>query len=302
MEKEVSFLTVILSCLVVFCKDCHFWQRKCKVWKIKKWDNVSNVIYFLARKAILQGRIKEGVLCMLRIGICDDQSIAREALCFELEKLLIEGEEEIVYEFSTGSGAVNWLRNHPGEIDLLFLDVEMEGVNGMQAAEQIRGFNQELMIVFVTGYADYVFDGYRVNALDYMLKPVKKERLQEVLGRIRKQISERTEKEYIIKNAEGTYRFPLRDISYFYSDKRKVTLVCQEKEYAFYGKLDEVAEKLSNYFVRIHQRYLVNPDKVDYIGTDCVMMAVHKLPVSRAMKEQAMAGLAKAMLGRSIEC
>lgn len=234
---------------------------------------------------------------MLRIGICDDQNEAREFFRFELEKLLIEGEEEIVYEFSTGAGAVHWLQKHPGEIDLLFLDVEMEGMNGMQAAEQIRSFNQEMLLVFVTGYADYVFDGYRVNAMDYMLKPVQRERLSELLGRIRKKMAARTDQEYVFKNTEGTYRFPLSEISYFYSDKRKVSLVCHDKEYSFYGKLDEVAEKLAGCFVRIHQRYLVNPDKVDCIGADCVVMADRKLPVSRAMKETAMTSLAKAMLG-----
>ena len=148
---------------------------------------------------------------------------AREFLRFEPEKLLIEGEEEIVYEFSTGAGAVHWLQKHPGEIDLLFLDVEMEGMNGMQAAEQIRSFNQEMLLVFVTGYADYVFDGYRVNAMDYMLKPVQRERLLELLGRIRKKMAARTDQEYVFKNMEGTYRFPLSEISYFYSDKRKVS-------------------------------------------------------------------------------
>lgn len=234
---------------------------------------------------------------MLRIGICDDQNEAREVLRFELEKLLIEGEEEIVYEFSTGVGAVHWLQKHPGEIDLLFLDVEMEGMNGMQAAEQIRGFNQEILLVFVTGYLDYVFDGYRVNAMDYILKPVQRERLLELLRRIRKQLAARVGQEYIFRNTEGTYRFPLSEISYFYSDKRKVSLVCHNKEYSFYGKLDEVAERLAGGFVRIHQRYLVNPSKVEYIGADCVVMEDKKLPVSRAMKETAMASLAKALLG-----
>lgn len=234
---------------------------------------------------------------MLRIGICDDQSESRETLRFALERLLREGEEEIVYEFSTGAGAVHWLENHPGEIDLLFLDVEMDGMNGMQAAEKIREFNQEILLVFVTGYSDYVFEGYRVNAMDYLLKPAKRERLEELLVRVRRTLEARKGREYIIKNTEGTYRFALNDISYFYSDKRKVNLVSQEKEYSFYGKLDEVAEKLSESFVRIHQRYLVNPEKVEYIGSDSVLMEGKRLPMSRAMKEQAMANLAKSMLG-----
>lgn len=106
---------------------------------------------------------------MLRIAICDDSADARDSLRLQLEKILMEETEEIVYEFSTGAGAVRWLEHHPGEIDLLFLDVEMTGVSGMAAAEAIRRFDTGLIIVFVTGYADYVFDGYKVNALDYIM-------------------------------------------------------------------------------------------------------------------------------------
>ena len=66
---------------------------------------------------------------MLRIAICDDEAEARDALRFLLENILYEGEEKIVYEFTAGKNAAGWLRNHPGEIDLLFLDVEMNGKN-----------------------------------------------------------------------------------------------------------------------------------------------------------------------------
>src|SRR5699024_71818 len=107
---------------------------------------------------------------MFRIGICDDETAARDSLRFQLENILDEREGEIVYEFSSGSVAVNWLKNHPGEIDLLFLDVEMPGENGMDTAGKIREFDKKLLIVFVTGYSDYVFDGYQVGALDYLMK------------------------------------------------------------------------------------------------------------------------------------
>ena len=110
---------------------------------------------------------------MLRIAICDDETDARDALRFQLEKILIEDAEEIVYEFSSGTNAASRLANHPGEIDLLFLDVEMKGLNGMETAEKIRTFDEQILIVFVTGYSDYVFDGYLVGALDYLMKLMK---------------------------------------------------------------------------------------------------------------------------------
>lgn len=73
---------------------------------------------------------------MLRIAICDDETDARDALRIQLEKLLIEDCESIVYEFSSGTNAASWLKKHPNEIDLLFLDVEMKGLNGMETAEE----------------------------------------------------------------------------------------------------------------------------------------------------------------------
>lgn len=236
------------------------------------------------------------VKAMLRIAICDDSADARDALRLQLEKILWENAEEIVYEFSTGAGAVRWLENHLGEIDLLFLDVEMAGMNGMEAAEAVRRFDAEIIIVFVTGYSDYVFDGYKVNALDYIIKPANAERLLEVLKRVRTQLERKQNDVYFIKNTEGTFRFPVASICYFYSDKRKVVCVCGDKEYPFYAKLDEVEQKLAGKFVRIHQRYLVNPQQVEQIGTDYVTVGGEKLPVSRALKEEAVKSLARRML------
>lgn len=246
---------------------------------------------------------------MLRIALCDDERSAREALYIQLEQVIREDTEQIVYEFSSGISAVNWLKKHPGEIDLLFLDMEMEGLSGLETAKQIRAFDRNLMIVFVTGYAEYVFDGYSVGAMGYLMKPVKIEELQSVFTRIRKTMLQDADRMFILKNADGTYRFALQDILYFYSDRRKVTLVTESGEYSFYEKLDSIetqlvmptdtASKISSEitFVRIHQRYLVNAQKVEHIGSTSVTIGENELPVSRAWKETAAKKLAKAMLG-----
>lgn len=233
---------------------------------------------------------------MLRIGICDDESSARDALRFLLERIIIEDTEDVVYEFTSGSGAVKWLRNHPGEIDLLFLDVEMEGMSGMKAAQELRTFDRNLIIVFVTGYPDYVFDGYRVQAMDYLLKPVQEERLQEVLGRVRVYLNNSQEEQFTFHNSDGIYRLYRSDICYCFSDRRKVTLVTKEKSLSFYARLDEVAACLGKDFVRIHQRYLVNTRAVELITGDDLIISGKTLPISRALKANAMTLLAKAML------
>ena len=133
---------------------------------------------------------------MIRIGICDDDSRARDALRWKLERLLEEEQEQIIYDFSSGTGVVQWLQKHPGQMDLLFLDVEMEPCTGLEAARQIRQFNESLLIVFVTGFADFVFEGYQVRALDYLLKPVEETRLEAVLSSARKALAQ-SEEDYL---------------------------------------------------------------------------------------------------------
>ena len=233
---------------------------------------------------------------MIRIGICDDDSRARDALRWKLERLLEEEQEQIIYDFSSGTGVVQWLQKHPGQMDLLFLDVEMEPCTGLEAARQIRQFNESLLIVFVTGFADFVFEGYQVRALDYLLKPVEETRLEAVLSSARKALAQSEEDYLSIRNAEGIYRIRRNEILYCYSDRRKVSVVLQGREIQFYDKLDAIAQRLGEGFVRIHQRYLVRAGAVDYIGTDTVRIQDHSLPISRSMRQTAARKLAKAML------
>ncbi len=233
---------------------------------------------------------------MLRIAICDDETDARDALRFQLEKILIEDAEEIVYEFSSGTNAASWLKNHPGEIDLLFLDVEMQGLNGMETAKKIRAFDEQIVIVFVTGYADYVFDGYLVGALDYLMKPVAEDKLRQLIGRVRVKSAQEESRTFTLKNMDGTWRFRLRDILYFYSDRRKVNLVTVRGEYSFYARLDEIEEQLSPDFVRIHQRYLVNPAAVDFFCGESVTINGREIPCSRRYRETALSKIARSIM------
>lgn len=237
---------------------------------------------------------------MLRIAICDDDINARDALHIQLESILMEETEKIVYEFVSGQTVVNWLLKHPGEIDLLFLDVEMPGLNGMETAERIREFDKNMILVFVTGYTDYVFDGYRVGALDYVIKPAGKERLYEIMKRVREQLFLQLKENFVFQNIDGTYRFSYEEILYFYSERRQVTVVTERGDFTFYGKLGEVESETGGDFVRIHQRYLVNGKKVSRIGSASLLIGegdkVAELPISRGLREAASSKLARILL------
>lgn len=238
---------------------------------------------------------------MLRIGICDDEITARDTLRLMVERLLKEDDGKVIYDFSSGEGVVKWLAKHSGELDLLFLDVELGGISGMEAAKQIRQQDTNLMLVFVTGYADFVFDGYAVGAMDYLVKPIKEDKLSQVLARAQKLLEFRQPQIFIVQNSEGLYRIAKKEILYLYSDKRLVKVFTEIREYSFYGKLDEVESSLGPSFVRIHQRYLVRAGAVSKIEKSNMTVGDTRLPISRAMQKSAMTALARNMIGGEVE-
>ena len=103
---------------------------------------------------------------MLRIAICDDIYDARLTLRSALERALErQGIRGRFWEFSSGEGLLRWLERHAGELDLVFLDLEMGELSGMETARRLRGADPGLQLVFVTAYADQVFDGYSVDSI-----------------------------------------------------------------------------------------------------------------------------------------
>lgn len=235
---------------------------------------------------------------MLRIGICDDKQDARLALRSIIERLMYKRNIDCggIYEFSSAEGLLNWLPKHPGEIDVLFLDIELHEINGMDAARKIRENDDKLILVFVTGFNDYVFDGYTVGALDYLMKPPDAKRLDEIITRVIGILHQREPETYTIQNADGIYRIPVSHILYFMSDRRQVRLVTTGREYPFYAKLDEVEQQVGADFVRIHRRYLVRVKAIKGIEGNEVLVGEQSLPVSRNQRQTAMIAIAEILL------
>ena len=236
---------------------------------------------------------------MLSIAICDDNQENRLSLRWLMERILENRKmEHIIYEFSSGETLLPWMENHHNEIDLLFLDIEMGRVNGMETARMLRANNNNtLQIVFVTGFSDYVFDGYGVDALGYLMKPTKREQLETIISRTVTKLCRDADQTYSCHNGDIWYRIPQKEILYFESDRRKVNCVTQNRKYSFYGKLDEVAQELSGSdFVRIHQRYLVRADAIQQICGNEVQVGECTLPISRSYHQKALLSLTRSAL------
>ena len=234
---------------------------------------------------------------MFCVGICDDSQEARLHLRARLERVLEPHRDmDRVLEFSSGEGLLRWVENHPGELNLIFLDMEMGQLDGMETARRLRQIEESLPLVFVTGYTEHVFEGYTVGALGYLLKPVREDQLKEVLSRAAAALLREEEEVYLCRRGDVTYRIPRKKILYFTSDRRQVTCVTTEKHYTFYGKLDQVEEELKDSFVRIHQRYLVRTQAVQQISGSQVLVGGQTLPISRFCQQAAMIALTRASL------
>ena len=235
---------------------------------------------------------------MLRIGICDDLADARLVLRSALERILenrkIQGQ---FFEFSAGETMLAWYGHHAGELDLIFLDMELHELDGMETARRLRAADAGVQLVFVTGYADHVFDGYSVGALGYLMKPPKQEQLEAVQARAQAALVRELDRAYVCRNGDTHYRIPIANILYFASDRRQVQCVTTGQTYTFYGKLDAVAAEVGAAFIRIHQRYLVRAGAVDRMeGGELILRTGERLPVSRSCQQSALLALARAEL------
>ena len=172
----------------------------------------------------------------------------------------------------------------------------MGGLDGMETARRLREADEGLGLVFVTGYTDYVFDGYCVGALGYLMKPPKQDQLEGVLNRAAEARLREADQVFLCRSGETLYRIPKKKILYFTSDRRQITCVAANRTYVFYSKLDEVERDVGDGFVRVHQRYLVQTSAVDRMEGSQVFVESQGIPVSRACRPAVLAALARSAL------
>lgn len=232
---------------------------------------------------------------MLQLAVCDDEKVFRS----DLRKILgteleLCGIDYHISEFTSGEELIAGLEK--ADCQILFLDIEMKGIDGVEAARRLRETKRQMEIVFVTSYADFVFQGYEVRALNYILKPYESEKIAAVLHTALEALDIEAEKYYVIDQRGGSIRVPLSSVKYFSSDRRTVHAVTTEQEYTFYEKLSDLETELPDTFVRIHNRYLVHLKYLDAVRQNTAVVDGEELPVSRSCKSGLSIAFAKYML------
>lgn len=171
-----------------------------------------------------------------------------------------------------------WEENR--DMDILLLDIEMGAVSGVELARRLRQAGAKMQIVFITGYMDYIAEGYDVEALHYLLKPVTGERLGQVLDRAMERIRIR-EPVLQLTLPDGVVRLPVYEIRYL-EVMRNYTTIHGEEDYSVKRSLNDLEAELDGGFYRIHRSFIVNLRFVKRITrTEVFLKDGTELPLSR---------------------
>lgn len=193
----------------------------------------------------------------MRIGICDDEKATRDLLEDKVKNLYPQSD---ILLYTSGEGLL------AGELpDILLLDIQMQGKSGIEAAEELRSMNRQLIIIFVTAIEDYVFQAFDVDAFHYLVKPFTDEKFSEVLQKAVKKLEKledgdgdhKTQSLFI--TTRGTHiTVNIEDIIYAEVFDRKVIIHTMDSDIEYYGKLKDLEKKVGEDFYRPHRAYLVN--------------------------------------------
>ena len=229
---------------------------------------------------------------MLVIGICDGDHQIQTEIGTIIETYLqnqhINGK---IFTYDSAEQLTAALKNNKNlHFDILFLDIMMGDMDGMTCAHAIRKDDELVKIFFLTSSTDYVYEGYEVNALGYLLKPVTEHKILEMLAKAIVQIKDVTKETISITSGNVTHRMLISDIMYLESHKNQIDVFLRtpNEKITFYGKLDEFEVcQQSKMWIRPHKSYLVNFLYIEQYTTDKLRLKNGTLiPISRIYKQK----------------
>lgn len=227
---------------------------------------------------------------MIRAAVVEDETEHAEKLN---EYIMRYGQEKHI-EFSVEffQNGMDFLSDYNHRVDLVFMDIEMPHMNGMECAEKLRKLDENVPLVFVTSSMQYAIKGYLVEALGYMVKPVAYFPFSVLMDKATSRIMQLNTKEILIKNRDFTKRIYSRDLYYVEIMDHYLIYHTTEGEFREVGKLKDVEERLTDFdFFRCSNSHLVNLRFVQGIEDDEVLVASEKIFISRRRKKEFLVAL-----------
>lgn len=218
----------------------------------------------------------------MKIAICDDEKIMQEYLKEEIDSYF-QSMDVLTLCYSSGEELLADYEKQ--QYDMVFLDIEMKGLNGLQVAKLLHAWKKDLPIVMVTTHTELAMEGYEVQAFRFLAKPVKREKLYAALMTMEERMYE-DEKIQIV--SDGLQRYiPCTSVCFIKCENVYLNIVTINENYLIRKKLKEFMEELpKELFFQVHRSYVVNLNFVEsFDGANVYMKGGMKIPVSKAKRE-----------------
>lgn len=223
---------------------------------------------------------------MLRCVVIDDESLAREVLTGYLERL-----NHAVTRFGTAREALAYLAYN--EADVLFLDIEMPGMNGL---EFLRTLEQPPLTVFTTAYRDYAFDGYELGVIDFLLKPISLSRFTQSVQKVQDFLALRDPNTHLenepagfvfVKSGIQRIRLNLDDVSHIQGLKDYAIIHTSTGKIVIKGSIKSIHTIFpEERFIRVHKSFVVAAAGISRIERNQLLVAGHAVPIGRSYREK----------------
>ena len=199
---------------------------------------------------------------MLLIAVCDDIPIECADIAKQIETILKQSNTDFMIKKFFGGLELIQSRE---SFDIIFLDIKMPNINGMELAKQIRKQGRQSLIIFITSASEYVFDAFDVEAFQYLLKPIQTDKLKNVLEKATKKMQIDANIDFLMISANRQIqKVFLKDILYIESIGRIAKIHCNNGTLETYEQIGILEDKLSDkFFFRCHKCFLVNLNFVD---------------------------------------
>ena len=190
---------------------------------------------------------------------------------------------------NNASEAFKYLQLH-GNVDLLFLDINMPQQSGL---DFYKGLQHPPSVIFTTAYPQYAVEGFEVNAIDYLLKPIAYERFLKAINKVinNKSQEEKTEEFIILKENKALHKVFFKDIQYVEAYGDYVKVILEDKTIITHSTFSRFIEALPSYFIRTHKSFSINLNRLNHLSGNQIILDSHKIPIGQTYKARVLKAL-----------
>lgn len=222
---------------------------------------------------------------MLNIVICDDEKKILNDLSEKIKETFMNKSMEIdIFQTTSPTETLQYIESNV--VDVIFLDIDMPILSGMDIAEKLLNENYKGLLIFVTSHDSLVYGSFKYHPFGFIRKRYFEEEIDETADRVIEEMAHRDSK-FTYKTSNGTYRVNVSDIIYFESESNYIVIHLSENTHKFRETMSKLEAGLCGKgFIRVHKGYLVNQQHICILRKDEIVMSDNTiLPISRANKE-----------------